>query len=70
MDLRSNFSTQRVYGLITGLIAVVLTWYTLILMTNKNGLYTPTVKQYIGLGIATTMGVLAWTKKCLVITPD
>lgn len=64
-----SFSTQRWLGLITGLSGVAIGWYTLLLMTNPQGVYLPTNKQLVGLLFAVLIGILAWVKKCFVILP-
>ena len=64
-----SFSTQRWIGLVTGLLGVTIGWYTLLLMTNPQGIYLPTRKQLIGLLFAALIGILAWVKKCFVILP-
>ena len=69
LNIRNNFTLQRLFALFTGFVSLIFSWYTLILMTNKNNVYLPEKKQYIGLFIAFLMGILAWLKKCFTITP-
>lgn len=67
--MTNHFETQRQIALIFTLAASCLGWYSLILLTNPKGGYTPDTKQWVGLATAIVVGLAVWVWKCLTIRP-
>ena len=64
------FGVHRINALILFLIAAVIWWYALLLMTNpKDGSVWPDKNQWIGLIIAVIIGFVSWISKCFTIIP-
>ena len=57
---------NREYAFYLGLIASILSWYTLLLMTQTKKIVV-TRNQYIGLGFAIGAYTLWWIKVCYTV---
>ena len=69
-NLTDIFSKNRIIALILLLICSILSWFSLILLTNpiKEKIKVDKM-EYIGLGFAIFIGILTWIYKCLTIKP-
>ena len=67
--MTSNFHRNRIIALFIGFIAIIIWWYCLVLMTNPENDFSVNKTQILGLLFAIIIGILSWTKKCLIIRP-
>jgi len=70
MNLSHIFNNHRIYALGLIILAGIIGWFSLILMTDPitNGLQI-TTPQWIGLGFTVLISVAAWVRQCFTITP-
>ena len=68
-DWKDHFHRNRFIALGTGLVAVVIGWFSAILMTNPAGNARPDAVQLTGLAVAVALGVGSWLKRCFTILP-
>ncbi len=61
------FTAQRAVALAASLCGSVFGWYSLLLIANSDGMYSPARKQWVGLIFALSVGVLVWIWKCFTI---
>jgi len=68
LDITKIFSKNRIIALILLLICSLLSWFSLVLITNPIETNIKIDKmQWIGLGFAIFIGIIAWIYKCLTI---
>jgi len=63
----STFTAQRGVALASSLCGSVFGWYSLLLIANADGAFSPENKQWVGLVFALSVGVLVWVWKCFTI---
>ena len=70
MNLSHIFNNHRIYALGLMLLAGVIGWFSLILMTDpiEEGIQITTA-QWVGLGFTIFISIAAWVRQCFTITP-
>ena len=64
------FNAHRWYALGLMIVAAILGWFSLVLVTDpvEEGLQISS-PQWIGLGFAVFIGMIAWIRNCLTVKP-
>ena len=67
--MNNLFTKQRGLALLLTIMAVVLGWYSLTLLSNTNGEFYPTGTQCYGVIVAIIVASLSWVWRCFTILP-